>query len=312
MKRLFDFFHNAKGCHPNKRRVGLEIETLFIDKNGLPISFPLSQAIFVSLAKTGDWKIAKEKNGVITHLVNPGSDFELFYELGWNNFELTTPTWLIEEIAWGEILANLDQLYSTAETLGAYPVFSFTDDCLLHDTLALPDKRDHIWAELDGRQALRVLGHIATVHFNLDLVSLDQGMDYIRQINGYYSRAKSDPTSHQHDEIWMSYIRNSKAQYETDRYGFAPDYSSYHYFRRLSELKVVMTCQNNKLKLCRLARPFSQTEAVNLDLFLRSVWWHSRLRVRGGTLVLELRNNLRGADEMIEEEWTKIKQILGL
>ncbi len=49
--------------------------------------------------------------------------------------------------------------------------------------------------------------------------------------------------------------------------------------------------------MCTPARPFAQTPDADMELFLRSIWWYSRLRVRGGTLVLEVRFIPRGSDE---------------
>ena len=64
------------------------------------------------------------------------------------------------------------------------------------------------------------------------------------------------------------------------------------------------------VKQCSPAVPFIETENPDIELYLRSVWWYSRLRKRNDLLVLEIRNIPRRTNNLIKEEWDKIKKIL--
>ena len=59
-------------------------------------------------------------------------------------------------------------------------------------------------------------------------------------------------------------------------------------------------------------RLVDQEEAGDYDipLFIRSVWWHFRLKRYGNRLCLEIRPFARRSDEHIREQWLALYSIL--
>jgi len=154
------------------------------------------------------------------------------------------------------------------------------------NTLIMPDKRDEIWLELDG-QALYGLGHIASIHFNIDLVSVEEGMRFISRLMPLFEKQGWPPQSN--SGVWNGYLRESRAKYQEGRYGPPPtDFCKY--CSRLASYAVVMNSINGRLEIAKPRLPFANCSNPNIDMFLRSVWWWMRLRVRGGKLVLEIRD----------------------
>ncbi len=315
MERLLNYFQSASLCPKDQRKLGIEIETLFINKqNKKPISLETSQNIFSALVAKG-WKIvSKSETGFITG-ISLANKWFLGVDLGWNNFELTTPATEETEFCWEELAEVLRMIYSVADKFGAEPLFSPYDGCCDINTLMLPDKRDQIWIELDGQEPLQVLGHIACVHFNIDLTSIEEGMNWINKLNLlFYAKiiTPKNPLVWQHNQIWWYYIRKSFAKYESERYGYPPVGSISDYCLILSLLKVVMNKKGNNIYKCNPPFAFMYTPDPDIDLFLRSVWWYSRLRVRNGKLTIEIRNVPRFQDRDIKKHFNIIKEILDL
>ncbi len=67
---------------------------------------------------------------------------------------------------------------------------------------------------------------------------------------------------------------------------------------------------NDSLNIANPAMSFAKTKDVDIDLFLRSVWWWFRLRVRGENLVLEIRDVPRSLG--VEASFWIIQKILSL
>jgi hypothetical protein len=132
-------------------------------------------------------------------------------------------------------------------------------------------------------------------------------MDWIKKLTGLYER-KNWPFVHNF-QIWQEYIANSTAKYEKSRYALPPK-TFEQYLKQLSELKVVMRQYNGTMQIAADPQPFSASSQVNIELFLRSVWWYFRLRVRNRKLVLEIRDIPRWLG--IEKSWQIIKQTLDL
>ncbi len=186
MERLKRYFEDAKVCQPKTRMVGIETESLFVNAtDNQTISLEKSQRIMKRLIDFG-YSIMEEKNGLITKV---GEDeISVFYDLGWNNFEIVTHPIPIERI---DILFKihnraLEDLRSAGKCSDARMLES-SHDYSLSNTLIVPDKRDEIWLKLDG-PALYGLGHISCIHFNINLVSVDEGMKWIRQLNAHYQQ----------------------------------------------------------------------------------------------------------------------------
>ena len=302
MQRLKKYFCTAEITPKEQRTLGLEIETLFTSDNQ-PISLETSQAIMSELIKNFSWDKKAETNNIITNVEKGG--FNIIYELGWNSFELISPPFLLSEL--GKLIAKykqrLQELYSCARAYGAEPIFQPSDG-FHNNTLIIPDKRDEIWLELDG-PVLKELGHIASVHYNLSLESIEEGMKLIKKINNLYKILDIPPLSVR--LAWQKYIKESRAGYEKNRYAPPPETFN-AYCQNLSELKVVMNRSGGKLLRIK-PTPFYQLNKVDIELFLRSVWWWTRLRKRNKKLVLEIRGFPRVTDKQIEKD---LKIVLSL
>jgi hypothetical protein len=310
MQTLRDYFKSARTCSMATRKIGLEVETLFCDRGSAPITKDQSQVMMNQLVACG-WTIAESKQGMTTKLVKslPGrGDFFVFYELGWNNVEVVTPTYsicdragLLQDVR-GDILPEVYEV-SPCGPLGDYCDFSENED-----TLMLPDQRDQIWLKLDG-DVLPVLGHIASVHINIDLCSIAEGFEFMRLTNQMYRQMDWPPKVVA--DIWSRYIGESLADYEVGRYGLPPG-NFEDYISRLSGYKVFMNTLGGQLSVLSDPKPFCDTSDVDLDMFLRSVWWWNRLRVRNGQLVLEIRGIPRGSDDQMVVDCQDLFSLLKL
>lgn len=335
MDRLKKHFMGARTCTPETRAWGLEIETLFVDKlpdtilrdpdlkgrypHEQPIERSTSQRMFLSLVEKHGWTITGIRGGTVVQIdkiimhAEHNHFYTLIFELGWNNIELITPACCIcpEEAKFLELDRQLAALHSVAELYNGRAYLGSYDQWEHKDTLMMPDKRDEVWKELDG-PVLCVLGHIASVHYNIDLCSIDEGMKWIRKIANL--RKRHGWPNHEVARIWTRYLAESHAGYEPDRYGTTPARNFEEYCDKLAGYKVHMGHIGNRdPKPQRIAMPLSyrETHWVSEELFLRSVWWGARLRVRGDQLVLEIRDVPRGTDSEIRENFKILRQELG-
>ncbi len=295
----------------SKRKIGLEIESLFIDRTtGLPITKEVSQRMYLRLVGEQGWKMEEIKGDMVTKISCGGTD--LIVDLGWNNFELITPTWSSDEFKTkgiDSIQTRLEDVYKAAEHYNACPSGTSYDGHADKNTLAVPDERDDIWTKLDG-PVLCVLGHIASVHVNIDLKSVDEGFEFIRRLNQYYDKVNWPPRPVR--DAWDKYIAESAAGYEVGRYGPPPE-SFPQYLKQLAKYKVFMN-KNGKSGLKQVKNPkvFHDTLPIDYELFLRSVWWWSRLRVRRNNLVLEVRAIPRGNDADLRQDVENVLSLLDL
>jgi hypothetical protein len=252
------------------------------------------------------WTIDVQRNGKITEVKKGG--YGICYELGRNNFELVTPPCPSTcPDAFDNHNKALENLIRAGKDCGATALKTSYDECS-DDTLIEPDMRDEIWRQLDG-PALFGLAHIACVHFNIDLASIEEGMGWISALSAFYERTPGWPAE-ANRKIWEYYIEHSLAGYEPGRYGLPPSSTFGDYVETLSSHKVVMNGTNGTLQIAQPARPFRDCEQINIDLFLRSVWWWFRLRVRNGRLVLEVRDVPRSMP--VEDSWQQIKKVIDL
>lgn len=288
MERIKRHFENAMVCQPDTRMAGIETESLFVNAaDGQTISLEKSQKIMKKLVEFG-YSIEEEKNSLITKVKKEG--IFVSYDLGWNNFEIITPPILVSKI---NVLFTIhDKALKELRLAGKHSgarMLELSHDNSLSDTLIIPDKRDEIWLELDG-PALYGVGHISCIHYNIDLTSIEEGMEWIKKMMAFYQQDRQVPwPAKANKHIWEEYISNSFAQYEKDRYGPSPaDFESY--CNKLAGYKVVMNKVNDNLSIADPVLSFAKTKEADIDLFLRSVWWWARLRVRGGNLVLEIRD----------------------
>ena len=155
--------------------VGMEIETSFIRSDGSPITLTQSQGIFYRLyfaerasdwtKEFGRWHAEKEEKGSQIVKLQDKDGNILTYDLGWQNIELcTVPMSQYNIIAHAQRL--LQEIYDLAEAGNAHPYFvpilNSNDDLLI-----VPDERDQIWVDLDGREALAPLARISSMQFTI-------------------------------------------------------------------------------------------------------------------------------------------------
>jgi hypothetical protein len=272
-----------------------------------------------TLVRQHDWQIKTMKGGCIAELAKRESDAHslewlLCYDLGWNLFELITPTDRVgNRTLFDETCFHLqNELYTAAKEENAEPVIGCADESD-ENTLMLPDDRDQVWLELDG-PALQHIGHIASVHYNIDLVNVAEGMAWMERLNSIYRASGWPPT--QVRSRWSKYLNGSQARYESTRYGPPPTRFD-DYLELLCAHKVVMQriSDDGSLTMVPAPQPLAvgRPEGFEEEMFLRSVWWWSRLRVRGRQLVLEIRGTPRQSDDAIHRDWThKLSPALGI
>ncbi len=307
------YFATARTCTAQERRVGVEVETLYTQANQpeAAISREVSQRLMRQLTHEG-WRVAEERGGLVTALAR--GSHRLFYELGWNNFELVNapaPVSSFEADALLDLTQSLEQVETAAKRLGAQPVRGPRANAeTVANTLVLPDARDRIWLALDG-SCLMVLGHVASVHYSVDLTSLEEGLVFIQRLQRLFE-AQRWPSPRTAD-LWQRYISEAHAGYEPDRYGPAPE-SLVGYLTRLAKIRPVMRRHDGHVAPTSRVGPLpiEQWNREDFDLFCRSVWWHCRLRVRGANLVLEIRAVPRTTNAAILADWQLIRQTLGI
>jgi hypothetical protein len=274
--------------------IGAEIETQFVDLKGEAISVKTSQQILQHLASNG-WNVDTRKGDLITTLVDRWGD-KIFYELGRHNIEVATaassPTRVLDVLR-----ECLSQLYVAASGFDAKPYFS----PILHgdeDLLVIPDERDAIWLELDGREALVPLARTSSVQFTFS-VSLEDAIGILNKLGENIGLFLVDFPQ---DAIWRRYINDSLAGYRSDRYGGPLIFES------LNGYCEAIACQD-VVRGASLV-PFSNLANVDLPLYIRSVWWHFRLKRYGDNLCVEVRPMARRGDSQLQSQLEKILGIV--
>lgn len=289
MKNLIQYF--SEGVISNTlQTIGSEVETQFVSLDGSPITLETSQCIFRYLSQHG-WKATQQKANLITGLTDCyGNTFN--YELGRHNIEFgsfATNTNSVIDIT----LSNLQILYNAAEKFGAFPLFGPILQSN-ENLLAIPDERDAIWLQLDGKEALLPMATTSSVQFTFS-ASLT---DAVPILNNFGRNISSFLEDYPQESIWRKYITGSKAGYKEDRYGGPLIFDSLkNYCWQLGQHDVV---QGANLV------PFGKVENLDIPLFLRSIWWYFRLKRYGDSLCIEVRPMPRGADEDIEKQLMKV------
>jgi hypothetical protein len=166
----------------------------------------------------------------------------------------------------------------------------------------LDNERDRQWAEVDGRRALRGLGHIASLHLTADLTSIDEGFEFIRQLNALARRRSWPPAPIR--QTWTTYLERSQATYDPRRFGEAPE-SFDRYVALLESFSVVVDrgTDGGLVRPSHAAPKLAEVgPAVDLPTFLGTVWLHTRLRRINGALALEVRFVPRGDDQALRDD----------
>lgn len=274
----------------------MEIETQFVDKNGRAIQTKTSQQMLRELTKSG-WNVDSRKGGLITTLVDTVGN-AIFYELGRHNMEVSTVASTPNRVlAVGQ--RCLDQLYRSAELFGAVPYFEpvLRSD---EDVLVIPDERDAIWLQLDGRSALAPLACTSSVQFTVS-VTREEAIEILNRLG---KQLGSFMVDYPQDAVWKRYVRDSSAGYRSDRYGGPVLFESLEdYCSALAEHDVV--------EGVRLVQ-FSDTVTLDIPLYLRSIWWYFRLKRYGNALCIEVRPMARRKDECFQQQLEKVLQCFSL
>ena len=249
-----------------------------------------------SLVDDLGWSILCQKNGLITALIDESGN-KLFYELGRHNIEIATIPMPVQKIT-STLQRCLDQLYEIGNEFDAYPYFQPILQSK-EDLLIIPDERDANWLKLDGRKALMPLACISSVQFTISVAVRDA----INILNRLGSQIYLFLDDFPQDVIWNKYIHDSWADYLPNRYGGPLQFSSLDdYCRNLIKHDVV---QGEKLV------SFADIESLDIPLYIRSIWWHFRLKRYDNSLCIEIRPMARRSDDFLSEQLNNVLDIVG-
>lgn len=262
---------------------GAEVETQFAREDGEPIGKDVLRRI-----------IGADLSGVFFRPVT--------YDLGRQNIEIRIAPKPTMSLLGEATQDGLGWLYEKMKDLRAHPVFApmpFLDST--DQLLLLDDPRDQIWLEIDGAPALEKLARTSSFQLH---VSVNPG-DAVEVVNVLWEAGVHN-WDFPNDAMWGQYIQESNFPYATDRYGGPEGFRDIdEYCARLHEHNVVM----HDGRVCNRS-----TQEINPDpdLFLRSVWWHYRLRRFGPTMTVEIRPIARRSDEANIQTCLAITSLLGL
>lgn len=293
MKRLQRYFTDGISSR-TLETVGAEVETQFVDAGGSPITTEMSQRMLAALADNG-WAVECRKGSLVTCLVDPDGN-RLFYELGRHNIEVATRA-LKPDTVLGVAQSCLDQLYRAAADEGARPWLA----PILpgrEDLLVIPDERDAVWLELDGREALAPLARTSSVQFTVS-VSPEEA---VRVLNALGKNIDAFLDDFPQDAVWKKYIKESRAGYSPSRYGGPLSYSS------LDDYCVALSLRSVVQGTTLVTLP--DVEDLDIPLFIRSVWWHFRLKRYGNSLCVEVRPMARWSDHRLHSQLRRVLDII--
>lgn len=295
MQKLMEYFTDGITSE-TLRTTGAEIETQFIDGEGNPIAAETSQRMLNALAGDG-WRAEHRKGNLVTELTDRRGN-RILYELGRHNIEISTSPSLPTDVL-NVVRGCLAELYRVGRQFGAVPYLA----PILpgnEDLLMVPDERDAVWLELDGREALMPLARTSSVQFTVSVAPNDA----IRILNRLGERIGVFLADYPQDAVWKQYIRQSRAGYRSDRYGGPLTFDTLgNYCQSLAGHDVVSGS--------RLV-PFSRIADLDIPLFLRSVWWYFRLKRYGNDLCIEIRPLARRKDGEIERQLERVLNAISL
>lgn len=105
-------------------------------------------------------------------------------------------------------------------------------------------------------------------------------------------------------------MRLSVAGYEPERFGPPPtDFEAY--LAALARLKLFMNRGGESFALLKPPRTLDAVDDPDLDWFVTFVWWWTRLRVRSGRLVLEVRPVPRSTDADLAAVFAELRAAAG-
>jgi hypothetical protein len=272
-----------------------------------PIDFATSQRLMREFAARDGWDQEDAGRGLQLEVTRDG--YGLSFDTSWNLLELTTPPVRVSEAddLFETVLAILDRIRAVGQDLGAVPVRRHFDGDTT-DTLLIASQQARLHLQIDGR-ARRHLGHIAAVHYNIDLCSVDEGLAWQRPLASLFDRQGWPPRESR--DGWHAFVSSSAARYEQHRYGPAPDRLEV-YLRDLAEMTVYLDSSGDGWRRVVPHHAFGQQAVLDVEAFLGSVWWWSRLRKKDDRLVVEIRPVPRSNDAGIARDWEAVSHALGL
>lgn len=295
MERLKQYFTKGITSRAMGETIGMEVETQFVDQQGKPITVEISQRILQEMVRRYGWTVTNTKGALVTEITSNAGD-RVLYELGRHNLELSTVTKPFGRGLVGYARERLESLYAAGRVYGAFPFFRAvieTDE----DLLVVPDERDAIWLRLDGRKALNFLARCSAVQFTVEVLSRE-AMWYLNALGDEIDMfLKSYPQG----TLWRRYVTESLADYNPLRYGGPLRFEGIDdYCRQLARHAVVVG---------PTLVPIEQVRDMDIPLFLRSVWWHFRLKRYGTKLCVEVRPIARGSDDELQVQFDKVMDI---
>lgn len=104
------------------------------------------------------------------------------------------------------------------------------------------------------------------------------------------------------DATWKKYIAESSAKYRSNRYGGPLVFESLSdYCRALTRHDVVRGAH---------LVPYHDVSDLDVPLYLRSIWWHFRLKRYGDSLCIEVRPMPRRTDDQFDLQLEKVLQVI--
>lgn len=282
--KLLSYFTSGTDTTKTLAYIGTEIEGFFVTRERFPISAETTEKILSETWEKPDW-------------------LTVTLELGRNNLELAIAPQPGFTPLWDKIRYGLAWLYKTASRYGAYPVFIpefYWNESLLW--IQPTEKRDQLWAALDGTVALESLTRIASVQFTIDV----NPRDAISVINALWKQNVHMRDFAVNNAGWQSYIRQSSAGYRIDRYGGPEGFTNLEDYVAQLSLHDVLMHQDRLVRMPPVLLP-----DYDIPLHLRSIWWNYRLKRYDNTLVLEIRPFSRRNDENIHKNWEWIVEAIG-
>jgi hypothetical protein len=291
MQKMVKYFSDGI-CSKTLQTIGMEVETQFVDKSGCAITTDVSQHMLQSLSEKR-WHVECRKGDLITTLVDEHGN-KIFYELGRHNMEISTIPTTVKGVI-GVANKCLAQLYDVAKKIGAEPYFApiLESD---EDVLVIPDERDAVWLELDGRSVLAPLARTSSVQFTISVAQEDA----IHILNSLGEKVDMFLQDYPQDLVWKKYIAESRAKYLANRYGGPLSFES------LEEYCTALV-RHDVVQGARLV-PYTHVNVLDVPLYLRSIWWHFRLKRYGDALCVEVRPLARRSDAMFTHQLDAVLQ----
>ncbi len=271
--------------------IGAEIETDFVQEDNPMLAIDVEQTRKILAATKG----------------RPSVCMPPKLELGRQKIEIAVLPQPTPELMLEAVQESLQWLYKAAAEVRALPVFrpdwEYSELWEPQNLLWIQEERDHLWVELDGIEALENLARISSVQFTV-AVNPKEAIDVVNRL---WAAQIHKVDYERNDQYWRWYIEGSVAKYRRDRYAGPEGFMDMDdYVAQLTKHEVVM----NNGKVVRQSA--DQVPDLNVELFLRSVWWHYRLRRYGETLAVEVRPIGRRTDDQIPQAWNMVAGAIGL